>query len=285
MGQIRFYEGNGGTQDIVGTLDDSSEQHINFKNDKRFTNDEARSMGLYYVKPGTIIRIYDDSKAKTNDDWAEIEVKRVVPNIIVPTFEMNLENDDYRIKYYRRDNLDGKVSHVKVFPGNSTPEITVIEKIYQGLASYYGNWPAKNGTAYEYNTQGSNYRVYRPDISSTGNSGYYVSLKLDHIRGWASDDHAKIMMDFDSSGMILKAGSEVQIANDKIFTNTLNVLNDLPPEQRSNKYVAIATTATKLFDAIYADMLALGESGGRLYFPEVIKHNMNQIGNVITNVL
>lgn len=156
MGQFKFCEDNDGGGDIVAILDDSSEQHINLTIDPRFSNDEARSVVLEFVRPGTRLEVYDNSSAKKDDDWAVIEVTKSGSNVVVGTFQQNIDNEYYKINYPTSGNLDGKVSHIKVFPGPPS-EPTTPEKIYQKLAANFGSWPAKNGNAYEYNSQGSNY--------------------------------------------------------------------------------------------------------------------------------
>lgn len=94
-------------------------------------NDSFRSMWIApTVKPGTIIKVWDDSKASGRDDWAQIIIKAVIPSqsgsqggkrgMCVDTFEQNRSGADYSIYYHRVDNLDGKISLIQVTP---VPEV------------------------------------------------------------------------------------------------------------------------------------------------------------------
>lgn len=248
-GRFKFQEGNDGTQDVVGTISASNRQSINFTQDNRFVNDEARSVRIQSVAPGARLLVFDDPRGSTSDDWAEIVVKKSGPDVVVGTFQQTVDTEYYKITHHRRNNLDGKVSYIEVFPGNPSPPAALLEEIQQNLARKYSDWPAKRGQAFEYRSQDSEYRVWEPEISQTADKGYELSVKLDHIRGGALDDHTFIDMYFDKSAQILKADSKVVLANDKIFSNTLDVLEELPEEQRRNKYVAVATSAGKLAEA------------------------------------
>jgi hypothetical protein len=109
MGQIVFYQGNGGSQNIVHTADDSPGQ--DFQPD---TNDQARSLSLRSVRPGCVISVYDSSDASTNSDWCRITVRQTHPDYIVGSFERSFEDEYVRVDYFRNTGLDGKVSRVHV---------------------------------------------------------------------------------------------------------------------------------------------------------------------------
>ena len=113
-GEIRFMEGNNCTQNQKGELTDAAGQKINFKKAKGFTNDDARSVSLFNVRTGAIIRVYDDPKGKVSDDWTEIVVKRSVQEICVKSFENTYEDNDVKVTFHRNNGLDGKVSSCRV---------------------------------------------------------------------------------------------------------------------------------------------------------------------------
>ena len=109
MGQIVFYEGNGGSQDIVQTVDDSAGQDFRPR-----VNDEARSVKLLDVRAGCVISVFDSPGGQTNDDFCVIQVKRRSPEYTVATFQRSYEDDDVLVSYARRNCLDGKVSRIRV---------------------------------------------------------------------------------------------------------------------------------------------------------------------------
>jgi len=109
MGQIVFYEGNGGSQDIVHTTDDSAGQDFRPRQ-----NDEARSVKLLNVRRGCVISVFDAPNGSTTDDFCVIQVKRSSPEYTVGTFERSYEDDDVLVSYARKNGLDGKVSRIRV---------------------------------------------------------------------------------------------------------------------------------------------------------------------------
>lgn len=151
-GELRFREGNDGSQSIVcktyapapgfgsfWKVESLWPSHYNVTNfpGKACKNDEIRSVELYKVLRGTRIEVYDDSScSRTKDDWAEIVLtrdsggyKRYIPGIgtikvagaTVDSFEDGRwgwkYRDGYKIRWHThgsRPNLDGKISCIRV---------------------------------------------------------------------------------------------------------------------------------------------------------------------------
>jgi hypothetical protein len=107
MGQVVFYEGNGGSQDIVHSTTDAAGQ--NFRPNQ---NDEARSVKLLDVRPGCTITVFDSPDADRTDDFCVVQVKRSNPEYIVATFERSYEDEYVLVSYARKNGLDGKVSRI-----------------------------------------------------------------------------------------------------------------------------------------------------------------------------
>lgn len=80
-------------------------------------NDEARSLSLSGIAKGTRITVYDDDSGSRADDYSIIDVKRDIginERVVVGSFEVNRDNNDYRIFHNRNNGLDGKVSRIEV---------------------------------------------------------------------------------------------------------------------------------------------------------------------------
>ena len=131
-----LYEGNSGQQNIVCTIRLSGAQQINFKSDSLgCDNDEARSLILYDVPAGQVLRLFDDPGGSRDDDWTEIQVKRALNEYVVGSFELDQNNADVRVSYFRNNGLDGKVSWLETGRGSSV----------QGILSFYeGNNAGQN---------------------------------------------------------------------------------------------------------------------------------------------
>ena len=114
-GEMKFYEGNDASQDRICTLSTEKSDYWHCKKHSGW-NDEARSVKLCNVRPGTKIYVYDNPDGKTDDDWTEIRVKRFSGEIIVGTFEKDRNDDKVWVDYHKDNGLDGKVSYIKVKP-------------------------------------------------------------------------------------------------------------------------------------------------------------------------
>jgi len=109
MGIVAFYEGNNATQNIVQTVEDAPGQNF-----RPGTDDAIRSLKLYNVRPGAEIRLYDSPDGDTSDDFCIINVKRTMPEYIVPSLERTYEDEFVRVTFIRNNGLDGKVSRISV---------------------------------------------------------------------------------------------------------------------------------------------------------------------------
>ena len=134
--------------------------------------------------------------------------------------------------------------------------------LVEGLS---GSWDDKDGQASSYSAGGSEYRLWWPDTSYTSDGGLYVSFKMDHIRRFQVDDHAILGLTFNSSARLIDTSVNLQIAGEASWDF-----------QTGDPDVDLAL---KLANEIYAFIGSLGgsQSGGRLYFSEDIKQNINRV--------
>lgn len=94
--------------------DGAPDQLIQFTINARFEDDEARSLLVRKLNPGTIIRLFDHPAGDSSDDWVEILVKRGVEGYCVVTFETSYEDVDISVTHSYVDGLDGEVSLMTV---------------------------------------------------------------------------------------------------------------------------------------------------------------------------
>ncbi len=120
-GHFSFYEGNGGNDDKLGAdvFDDKNQDfdldHTD-SNPLKIKDDEAKSVVIHNVRPGTKLAVFKDSKGRTEKgDWTEILVKQDVPEYTVNSFEKSYEDNVVKVSYTRQSgHLDGDVSHITV---------------------------------------------------------------------------------------------------------------------------------------------------------------------------
>jgi hypothetical protein len=95
-----------------------------------FENDSAESMLLSGVRAGTIIKVFDDSRMRRNDDFVEILVKSNGQTLCVPTFEATSSDANLQMVFTSVGaNLDNEVSSIEVtsamIANNGVPGATV----------------------------------------------------------------------------------------------------------------------------------------------------------------
>ena len=268
-GHFKFREQNHGKGDRVGAIADNECRAINFKKHSMFVNDEARSVRLSWVRPGTRLFVYDNPDGKRNDDWAEILVKSSDRDIVIDSFEQTRETAFYKITYHRKNGLDGKVSHIKVFPPmRGAQPATAKDRVFDALSRSFRQWNDKRGEAYQYQSGGSNYRIWLPEVSGRGNT-VQVSLALEHIRGGGlGDDPGTVAFTLtkgrNGKWSIKTADAVVKFNNDK-FDWTINAGGLGGAASAAD---IAAQLATGLFNTINIKL-----TRGRLNFKNVIKHN------------
>lgn len=85
---IRLYEGRGGREENICVIEILAVPFHSFE--KVCKNDEAMSMKLHNMPPGTVITVYDDPECGDHDDWQRTTVTSSRPgadDILIGDFE------------------------------------------------------------------------------------------------------------------------------------------------------------------------------------------------------
>lgn len=155
----------------------------------------------------------------------------------------------------------------------SAEVIVDVEAFGEGL----GGWSARKGQAAEYRISDAAYRTYRPEVSPSPDGGIYVSVRIDHRRGFfASDDHASLELSFSSDGSLVSAQSSLALQGRTITSELI--------KGGSSAATSVAAPginqAVKVGSDLVADLSSkiLREKiiePGRVSFPAAIRHNYN----------
>ncbi|MEX1117106.1 MAG: hypothetical protein WEB53_17805 [Akkermansiaceae bacterium] len=139
-----------------------------------------------------------------------------------------------------------------------------------------GGWIKRGKQAAEYPLSGSTYRTYKPEVSPTPDGGIFVSLRIDHVRGWlSSDDHATLEITVNSKGAVVSAQSNIAIQGRSISSDVILGSNE------AGRQAAVGTDrAVQIGTDLVADLSAklLREKlveAGRVSFPAALRHNYN----------
>ena len=139
-----------------------------------------------------------------------------------------------------------------------------------------GGWNKRGNTSAEYPLSGSGYRTYKPEISPTPDGGIFVSVRIDHVRGWlASDDHAILEITVNSKGMIASAQSNIAIQGQSITSDLILGSNEASKQIVGGPERAVQIGAD-LVSNLSAKMLRENiVEAGRVSFPAALRHNYN----------
>jgi len=153
-------------------------------------------------------------------------------------------------------------------------EIKLDEEAY---GKSLGGWNKLEGKAVEYKLSGSDYRTYKPEITPTPEGGIFISVRIDHVRGWlSSDDHAMLEITVSPYGVITSAKSSIAIQGRSITSDVILGTT------AAGKEVTGADRAVQIGADLVADLSAklLREKiveAGRVSFPSALRHNYNLI--------
>lgn len=151
----------------------------------------------------------------------------------------------------------------------------------QAFGKTLGGWKNRSKQAAEYSLSGANYRTYKPEVSPTPDGGIFVSVRIDHVRGWlSSDDHAILEITVDSQGMIVSAQSNIAIQGRSISSDVILGTNEAGHQAVGmDRAVAIGTDlVANLTAKLLREKIV---EAGRVSFPAAVRHNYNQLFQAI----
>jgi len=146
-----------------------------------------------------------------------------------------------------------------------------------------GGW-AKGGSTVDYALSGASYRTYKPEITPTPDGGIFVSVRIDHRRGWlASDDHAVLEVTFGPDASVVSAQSSLAIQGRTIASELVRGTAD------AGARVTGVEGAVKIGTDLVADLSSklLREKiveAGRVSYPAALRHNYNLLFQAVKKV-
>jgi hypothetical protein len=144
-----------------------------------------------------------------------------------------------------------------------------------------GGWSKKDKSTAEYPLSGAVYRTYKPEISPTPDGGIFLSVRIDHVRGWlATDDHAVLELTINPKGGVVSAQSSIAIQGKSIKSEMILGGSE------GGKEIFTPEGAVRIGTDLVADLSAklLRENiveAGRVSFPAVLRHNYNRLYQAI----
>lgn len=159
----------------------------------------------------------------------------------------------------------------------ATPSFAAVEIDVEGFGTSLGGWKARKGKAAEYEISEALYRTYQPETSPSPDGGIFVSVRIDHVRGFmASDDHASLELSFASDGTLVTAQSSLALQGRTISSELIKG----GASASTSVAAPYVDRAVKIGTDLVADLSSklLREKiveAGRVSFPAAIRHNYN----------
>ncbi len=140
-----------------------------------------------------------------------------------------------------------------------------------------GGWKADSGKAVDYEISGSRYRTYRPEVTPTPNGGIFVSVRIDHRRGWlAASDTASLELTFGSDGKLESARSVLAFQGRKITSDIIRTSTKAGSGIAGPGIDQAVRISTELVADLSSKLLREKiVEPGRVAFPAAIRHNFN----------
>jgi hypothetical protein len=150
----------------------------------------------------------------------------------------------------------------------------------EAFGKVLGGWKKRDNQAAEYPLSGTTYRTYKPEVTPTPDGGIFISVRIDHVRGWlSSDDHAILEITVNPKGVI---ASNIALQGRSISSEVI-----LGTNEAGKQVGAVGTDrAVQIGTDLVADLSAklLREKlveAGRVSFPSVLRHNYNLLFQAI----
>jgi len=165
-------------------------------------------------------------------------------------------------------------------------------------AQYPGAKVTKDGDAIEYEVEDSNYRIYDPSIKSKTSSTVTMEVKLDHIRGGATDDHVDLTVVYDTQAHLVSVSYEWEAGNDgyqipETLITAVDIAFDVAglvgafetagiSEEVAEGTKEVFDVCCKAFNDISKVVVKWSDNGGRMYFIPVVCHTIIRLSNSVS---
>ena len=159
----------------------------------------------------------------------------------------------------------------------ATSSFAAVEIDVESFGTSLGGWKARKGKAAEYEISEAQYRTYQPEVSPSPDGGIFVSVRIDHMRGFmASDDHASLELSFAADGTLVTAQSSLALQGRTISSELIKG----GASASTSVAAPYVDRAVKIGTDLVSDLSSklLREKiveAGRVSFPAAIRHNYN----------
>jgi hypothetical protein len=161
--------------------------------------------------------------------------------------------------------------------GMLNPAHAEVEVDVDAFGESLGGWLARKGKAAEYELSEASYRTYQPEVSPSPDGGIFVSVRIDHRRGFfASDDHASLELSFAPNGDLVSAQSSLALQGRTISSELIKGGASASTSVAAPQIERAVKVGTDLVADLSSKLLREKiVEPGRVSFPAAIRHNYN----------
>ena len=161
--------------------------------------------------------------------------------------------------------------------GTLIPAHAEVEVDVDAFGHSLGGWLARKGKAAEYEISEAGYRTYQPEVSPSPDGGIFVSVRIDHMRGFfASDDHASLELSFAPDGDLVSAQSSLALQGRTISSELIKGGASATTSVAAPQIERAVKVGTDLVADLSSKLLREKiVEPGRVSFPAAIRHNYN----------
>ena len=156
----------------------------------------------------------------------------------------------------------------------------------------------KDDKAIEYKVEDSNYRIYYPTVTDKSTSTVTLLVKLDHIRGGATDDHVDLTLVYDTQAQLVSVSYTWEAGNDgyqipEALITAVDITFDVAglvgafetagiSEEVAEATKKVFDVCCKAFNDISKVVVKWSDNGGRMYFIPVVCHTISRLSNSVS---
>lgn len=156
-----------------------------------------------------------------------------------------------------------------------------VEVDIEKFGASLGGWNKEKKNAAQYKFSETDYRTYKPEVTTAPDGGVFISVRVDHVRGmFSSDDHASLEMSFAPDGTLLSSQAAISIQSRRISSDLFRSGGNSAAKAAGEYVGGVAEKAAKLGSNVFASLAAkvLRENvtePGRIAYPAALRHNYN----------
>ena len=118
MGEVRFFEGDGCSQHLIGRINSEFDHEWDLSLiSSPIPSGEVKSCTLIQVQAGAKVRVYDASFGSSQENCAEITVLSYVEDRCIPSFSEAIADGEVELRVHNNSGTLGPITRIVMQSG------------------------------------------------------------------------------------------------------------------------------------------------------------------------